>query len=223
MFCWHYNVTLFHLDTGVKLNSVCVKPTSCLDLSGGVFPGDGGGRSPNPETQQAHPVPEDGALPSEEGHHFQPLPHGLHFQHQLRRPELSEPEWPQVGLKLASLETRSFWAVLSPDCRLLLQCVWISQPDHGPAVRRGRQLSETRRRRVQRHQSSLQHGWKWSSPPRSCEFHSAPWFRCSTHSLKLFKRFDSCWNQSCRNLLLDETMADCKTEGFEKTVWLILF
>lgn len=44
-----------------------------LMLLGGVYPRDGGRRYQNFETQQTHPVSEDGPLPSAQGHYIQPL------------------------------------------------------------------------------------------------------------------------------------------------------
>lgn len=40
----------------------------------------------------------------------------------------------------------------------VLQCIRLPQPDHSQTVRSRQQLSETHGRRVQRHQSSFQHG-----------------------------------------------------------------
>lgn len=51
------------------------------------------------------------------------------------------------------------------------QCVWLSQPDHRQTVWSRRQLPEAHRRRVKRHQSPFQHGWKWGVAAGSGQSH----------------------------------------------------
>lgn len=90
----------------------------------------------------------------------------------------------------------TIWMSLTPSLFSLLvgcvlQCVWLSEPDHCQTVWSRQQLSEACRRGVKRHQSPFQHGWKWSAPAGSGQLHLL-----------------SCWTSSS-SLLLLVRLAQC--------------
>lgn len=81
-------------------------------------------------------------------------------------------DWFSLWCRLNQHVLLNAWcSLLTMVVVLLLQRVWLFEPDHSQTVWCGQQFPETHRCWVKGHQSPFQHGWKWSASAGPGSFH----------------------------------------------------